>query len=331
MKSIQTDSPSAKSLNMKPSTYLDRQPPPEGKIASSNPGSEVLSAAISRRRFFTTTVSAGAGLMAGSLGCSALKSRQGSSAPVTFITANLVGRVSGYRFELARWGEQHEQTVASTDAAAWRSICREISATGFRAVDIWEAHAAPEVMNRERAATWKAILDEYGLKATGYGGGLSRKTLEICQWLGIPQINGWLGDHTPEQATALCRGMGVRFNVENHPQKTAQEILKVVGGGNDWLGVCIDTGWLATQGASGPEVIRACGSLVRHTHLKDVKAAGAHQTCVLGEGVAQVSACIATLKEIGYSGWYAWEDEPEDRNPFDSAVRNRRWIESHLT
>ena len=36
------------------------------------------------------------------------------------------------------------------------------------------------------------------------------------------------------------------------------------------------------------------------------------------------------LKELGYAGWYSWEDEPEDRNPFDSAVRNRRWIEKQL-
>jgi len=304
---------------------------PGNRIAGANPVARVAGPAISRRTFLATSVSAGAGLVAGSLGCSALKSRPESSARVAFITANLVGRVSGYRFELARWGEQHKQTVASTDAAAWRSICREISAAGFRAVDIWEAHASPEVMNRERAATWKAILDEHGLKAIGYGGGLSRKTLEICQWLDIPQINGWLGDNTPEQATALCREMGVRFNVENHPQKNAGELLKVVGGGNEWLGVCIDTGWLGTQGASGPEVIRACGHLVRNVHIKDVKAVGAHQTCLLGEGVARVAACIAALKEIGYSGWYAWEDEPEDRNPFDSAVRNRRWIEKQLS
>jgi L-ribulose-5-phosphate 3-epimerase len=300
------------------------------RIWGASPDVKVAGPAFSRRQFLAMSVSAGAGLMIGTLGCSQLKNQSAGSSRVTFITANLVGRVSGYRFELAHWGEQHKQTIAATDAAAWRSICREISATGFRAVDIWEAHASPEVMNRERAATWKAILDEYGLKATGYGGGWSRKTLEICQWLDIPQINGWLGDNTPEQATALCREMGVRFNVENHPQKTAQEILKVVVGGNEWLGVCIDTGWLGTQGASGPEVIRACGHLVRYVHIKDVKAAGAHQTCLLGEGVAQVSACIATLKELGYSGWYAWEDEPEDRNPFDSAVRNRRWIERQL-
>ena len=303
---------------------------PSSRITNSYPTVDAVTAAVSRRQFLGRTVLASAGLMAGALGCSPLKSRPGSSARVAFVTANLVARVSDYRFEMAHWGDQHKKTVAATDAAAWGVICREIAATGFHAVEIWEAHAAPEVMNRERGATWKAILDEHGLKAIGYGGSLSRKTLEICQWLGIPQINGSIGDNTPGQAAAMCREMGVRFNVENHPQKNAIELLKVVDGGNDWLGVCIDTGWLGTQGASGPEVIRACGPLVRHAHIKDVKAAGAHETCMLDEGVAQVAACIATLKAIGYSGWYSWEDEPEDRNPFDSAVRNRHWLEKQL-
>lgn len=291
---------------------------------------------FSRRRFLTTTFSSGAALTAGTLGCSHLNRlvpearHADTDTRIAFVTANLVAQVSGYRFELAQWGEQHKKTIAATDEVAWRSICSEISAHGFKAVEIWEAHAAPEVMDRERGVTWKSILDDFGLKAIGYGGGLSRKTLEICQWLDIPQINGGIGENTPEQATALCREMGVRFNVENHPQKTANDLLSVVGGGNDWLGVCIDTGWLGTQGVSGPEVIRACGQLVRHTHIKDVKAARAHQTCLLGDGVARVADCIAALKERSYSGWYSWEDEPEDRNPFDSAVRNRRWIEKQL-
>jgi sugar phosphate isomerase/epimerase len=280
-----------------------------------------------RRQFLATALSSGTILAAGAMGCSHMKSHEVSDTRIAFVTANLVAQVSNYRFELAQWGEQHKKTVAATNEAAWRSICAEISAHGFKAVEIWEAHAAPEVMERKHGVAWKSIMDDHGLKAIGYGGTLSRKTLEICQWLGIPQINGWIGENTPEQATTLCRDMGIHFNLENHPQKSAQELLDVVGGGNDWLGICIDTGWLGTQGVSGPEIIRACGKLVRHTHIKDVKAVGAHQTCLLGDGVAGVADCIAALKEGGYSGWYSWEDEPEERNPFDSAVRNRRWIE----
>jgi L-ribulose-5-phosphate 3-epimerase len=249
---------------------------------------------------------------------------------VAFNTANLVARVSGYRFELSRWMDQHNKTIAATDEAAWRAICNEIAAAGFSAVEVWEAHAAPESLDEAKARLWRRILEESGLTPIAYAGGLRRETLEICRWMGIPHIDGGLRELKPEQATALCREFGSRFNVENHPEKSAQEILQKVGGGNEWLGVCIDTGWLGTQGVSGPEVIKACAPFVRHTHIKDVKAAGRHDTCLLGDGTADVAGCMKALRELAYPGWYSWEDEPEDRNPFDSAVRNRQWIEKTL-
>ena len=66
---------------------------------------------------------------------------------------------------------------------------------------------------------------------------------------------------------------------------------------------------------------------MRHTHINAV---GGHETVLLGEGVVDPGACIQTLKGIGYKGWYSWEDEPEDRNPMDSAQRNRLWIEERV-
>jgi sugar phosphate isomerase/epimerase len=247
-----------------------------------------------------------------------------------FNTANLVARTTGYRFQLSQWMEQHKKAIAATDEAAWRAICKEIAATGFRTVEVWEAHAAPETLDEAKARTWKRILEDNGLTPIAYAGGLRPETLRICQWMGIPHVDGGLRDNTPEKATALCKEHGIRFNVENHPEKSAAEILDKIGGGNDWLGVCIDTGWLGTQAAPGPATIRACAPFVRHTHIKDVKAASKHETCLLGEGVADVAGCMAALREVEYAGWYSWEDEPEDRNPFDSAVRNREWIEKRI-
>jgi sugar phosphate isomerase/epimerase len=282
---------------------------------------------LSRRAFLAAT---GAGA-ATALGSRALF----AAAPVpsrhaVFNTANLVARVTGYRYELSHWMDQHHKTIAATDEAAWRAICKEIAAAGFKAVEVWEAHAAPESLDEAKARLWKRVLAENGLAAVAYAGGLRAETARICGWLGIPHIDGGLRDHTPEKATALCREHGLRFNIENHPEKSAAEILAKIGGGNEWLGVCIDMGWLATQGVSGPVVIEACAPFVRHTHVKDVKAAGKHETCLLGEGAADVAGCLAALRDVKYTGWYSWEDEPEDRNPFDSAVRNREWIEKRL-
>jgi sugar phosphate isomerase/epimerase len=89
-------------------------------------------------------------------------------------------------------------------------------------------------------------------------------------------------------------------------------------------------GWLGTQGVDGPSVTEACAPSVRHTRVKDAKAAGKHDTCLLGEGSAAVAGCLKALRSTGYSGVYSWEDEPEERNPFDSAVRYRQWIEAKV-
>jgi len=285
---------------------------------------------MDRRRFLLQSGLGAATVLAGAAGCQHSRPARAGSVKIAFNTANLVARFTNYRFELSHWGDQHQKTLAATDEAAWRDICQEISGAGFKAVEIWEAHAAPEVMDVARGRVWRRILEEHGLQPIGYAGGLRRETLQICTWLGIPHIDGGLRDLTPTQATELCREFGIRFNLENHPEKNAAEILAKIGGGNEWLGVCIDTGWLGTQGASAAEVIKTCGRLVRHTHIKDVKSAGKHETCLLGDGVVNVASAMAALREIGYGGWYSWEDEPEDRNPFDSALRNRLWIERQL-
>ncbi len=206
---------------------------------------------LTRRAFLAATAVGAAALAPGA----ASAPRRAPATPakdVAFNTANLVARVSGYRYELSHWMDQHKKTIAATDEAAWRAICKEIAVAGFKTVEVWEAHAAPESLDEAKARLWKQILDEHGLAAVAYAGGLRPETLRICQWLGIPHVDGGLRDNTPEKATALCREYGVRFNIENHPEKSAGEVLAKIGGGNEWLGVCIDTGWLGTQGVSGP-------------------------------------------------------------------------------
>lgn len=249
---------------------------------------------------------------------------------IAFNTANLVGQVTGWRFELARWGEQERLTRERTDERAWAAICRDIAAAGYRAVEIWQAHLDPERLTEERAKAFRRILDDHGLEPIGLAGTLSDANARACQLLGIPGCNGgyWGSDRATVQR--LLDSTSLHFNYENHPEKTIDAIRAQIDGLSGRAGIALDTGWLGTQGLDAPAVVRALGPLVKHVHVKDVAAAGAHHTCPLGQGVVDWSGTFQALKEIGFDGWFSWEDEPEDRNPMEIAVRMREWIEERI-
>lgn len=250
---------------------------------------------------------------------------------VAFNTANLVARFTGYRFELKNWGEQVRTTIAHTDEKAWAKICSEIADAGFRDVEIWVAHVDPSVMTDQRAKAFRRILDDHGLEPIGLAAQLSDDTARVCQQLGIPACNGGIWSGGLADIQRVAKTTGIAFNYENHPEKSVDEILKKIGGGSPEVGVAVDTGWLATQGLDSAATIRALGkNLVRHVHIKDVKRAGAHETCPLGEGVANIPEALKALKAIGYTGTYAWEDEPEDRNPMEIARAMREYIEQRV-
>ena len=96
--------------------------------------------ALTRRAFLVAT-GAGAAVLAAPR--SLLAGAPTPTKHAAFNTANLVARVTGYRYQLSQWMDQHKKTIAATDEAAWRAICKEIAAAGFKTVEVWEAHAAP--------------------------------------------------------------------------------------------------------------------------------------------------------------------------------------------
>ncbi|MEM7624148.1 MAG: TIM barrel protein [Planctomycetota bacterium] len=92
----------------------------------------------------------------------------------------------------------------------------------------------------------------------------------------------------------------------------------------------IGTGWLGSQRLDAPTAIRALGPKVQHVHFKDVAAPGGHETVPRGTGCVDLEGAIAAVRDIGYTGDYSWEDEPENRNPFDIAADMRLWIADHI-
>ena len=156
--------------------------------------------------------------------------------------------------------------------------------------------------------------------------GSLKKRAIICQRLGITSVCGGYWGTDRATSVRVMRQTGIRFNYENHPEKTVEELRKQIGYGEDGLALGVDIGWLGTQGFDAPQAVRQLGRLIRHVHVKDVRA-GSHETVALGKGGCDIPGVIRELKAIGYDGVLSWEDEPEDRNPFDIAAEMREYIQ----
>jgi L-ribulose-5-phosphate 3-epimerase len=96
------------------------------------------------------------------------------------------------------------------------------------------------------------------------------------------------------------------------------------------LGVTIDTGWFGTQGYPADDAVRALRGRLRHVHLKDVRAAGTHETCGFGKGVVPLRAVVQALAEIGYTGVLSVEHEPELFGPGTDLAAARRQLDGWL-
>ena len=143
---------------------------------------------------------------------------------VAFNTANLVARVTGYRYIGAEWGAQHDKTAAAMNEKEWAAICREIAAAGYQAVEVWIAHCDPRFTDEKRARGWRRILDDNGLTPIGLAGPLTEENARICQWMGIPAANGGFWGTTLAEVRRVVAATGLRCNFENHPEKSAEEI-----------------------------------------------------------------------------------------------------------
>lgn len=164
--------------------------------------------------------------------------------------------------------------------------------------------------------------------------------LKEIQGLGFDALDLWLAHLNPSWATpdhlsiaqelletygltvvSLAGGMG----------RTPEEMLAKIGdGGEGTIGTAVDTGWYGTQGYDATQAIRRLGPSVLHVHLKDVRAAGAHETCRFGDGIVPVRACLRVLAEINYSGAISIEHEPESYNPDEDLKASRELLEIWL-
>lgn len=262
---------------------------------------------------------------------------------LSFMTANYVARQVGYHMTEGwmqgdRSSNEYFQPIA-TFRERLGEYLSDIRKMGFEALDIWTGVINPQWATPEHIAGAQELLAQHKLKVTSLAGGFGATPQEVANScnlavsLGTNLLGGGvplLKDNRPAVVDTLKK-YAVRLGIENHPEKTPQELLDKIGdGANGVIGAAVDTGWFGTQGFDAAQALEALRDHLLLVHLKDVTHAGAHETCALGKGVVPVEGCVRALKRMGYGGAISIEHEPELYDPtpdcIESLARVRQWL-----
>jgi sugar phosphate isomerase/epimerase len=252
------------------------------------------------------------------------------------MSANYVAKELGYG-AAAEWGPFDAATNAAfepleTFAPRFDDLLETITDLGFDTIDLWFAHlnwrwATPNHVEQAREA-----LARHDVRVVSLAGSVGATTDDLaaaCRLandLDVDLIAG-VGDG----AVAVLRAHGVRFGLENHPERTPQEVLAAIGDETDVLGAAVDTGWWATQAYDPVQAIEELSPRLFHVHLKDVEAPHTHISCMHGAGCANVGGCVEKLLAIGYSGPLSIEHEPYDRDPTAECARMLSLVRDQLS
>jgi sugar phosphate isomerase/epimerase len=261
---------------------------------------------------------------------------------ISFMSANYVARELGYTMTRG-WGQgdqatnEHFQPI-ETFRERFKEILQDVRAPGFKAIDLWTAHLNPSWATPEQIRTAKELLDEYGLAVPSLAGGFGstreefEATCRVAEALGGPVLGGSTSMLQKDRAFVLetLKASGLKLGIENHPEKTPQELRDKIGDGEGVIGATVDTGWFGTQGYDAAKALEELADVLFYVHLKDVRAVGTHDTCRYGEGVVPIRECLRTLNRIGYEGAISVEHEPELFDPTEdvraSLVLLRAWM-----
>ena len=263
---------------------------------------------------------------------------------VSFITANYVARETNYGLHPFDWGTADRATQDAFHgphfAQKFDELASLVRQAGFTAIDLWVAHLNPHRATDSMVDEARDILKRHGLEIVAYTAGLGRpdmskaegeRVYSVAKALGAPVLGVGLHPTNMQLAFDLGREYGIRYAIENHPEKTPAEILARMGRYDEWIGVAQDTGFWGQFGYDAIQATHELKDHLFHMHLKQMRERnGAWETCSYEDGIVDVRGVALALKEIGYQGAISVENEPHDRDPFDEVKRSgeqlRTWL-----
>lgn len=239
------------------------------------------------------------------------------------VTASYVADLLGYPGDVD-WGLASRTIEHAPLLQTLGGILDRVAPARLGGLEIWYPHASPNNLTPVLATEVRKQLIARGMVCCACAGSVGdpeqdpygcEASFQTARLLGAPLIAGHLHAGTARRLGEMAAHWGVRVAYENGSERDVAEILSAIEGGNEWIGVNIDTGNLASRGGDPVQAIRVLGKKVLHVHLKDVPAMHSHQCVAIGAGIVDVEGVFRELQACGYSGWLSIEIETGDHDP----------------
>jgi L-ribulose-5-phosphate 3-epimerase len=256
---------------------------------------------------------------------------------LSFMSANFVARETGW--QLKDWMTGDRATNAwfqpiETYAERIGALTGHIRGLGFDAIDLWTAHLNPAWATPAHIAIAQRALADNQLRLISLAGGFGdtpqalAASCQLANALGITILGGGAGLLHSDRAAALSvlREHHVMLGIENHPEKSADEVLAQIGADSDVVASALDTGSFASEGCDVVDALTALMPHLVHIHFRDVAGLHIEDSCEPGTGCVPFAACIQVMKRAGYTGAISIEHEPPDRDPSAECVSGAAFV-----
>jgi L-ribulose-5-phosphate 3-epimerase len=259
-----------------------------------------------------------------------------------FMTANYVAEALNYKPGL-EWSAYQAATYQKFHSAAFAAeferLLERIKELGFDALELWVAYLDPYKATVEMLDTAIRLLQSYKLEVVSYTTSFHvpnmpveemRRAFETAKALGAPVLANSFHPSNAATIFELCGQYAIRYGIENHPEKNAQEVADQFHSFRPRIGATLDTGWFGSQGYDSITAVRELNDSIVHVHLKDVRQVGGHDSCTLGQGIVPVAGVLQQLKEVGYQGFLTIEHEPFDHDPTEEIRESLTYVQGLL-
>jgi sugar phosphate isomerase/epimerase len=153
---------------------------------------------------------------------------------------------------------------------------------------------------------------------------------------GMPMIVAGATPQTLPKIEKFVKEYGISVAVHNHGPEdkffpTPQSALKLMGGMDPRVGICIDCGHTTRAGVDMVDSIRLAGARLLDFHIKDLRdLKDAKSQCPVGEGAMPIVAIFKELSKTKFGGLVALEYEIDADNPMPGMQKSFSYMRGVL-